>query len=123
MSGKVSHVPKHFLFTLSATESKPKLTPNSLGLPSLLRPLRLPLVQLQPNHDLRSDAPRQRVPLLQPVQHHRQGLVVHRPVSLFGYHRCQRFEEQQHAVLLPFCAEFGELLVLAVFRRSGEESG
>lgn len=95
----------------------------SLALPSLLRPLRLPLVQLQPNHDLRSHPPRQGIPLLLPLQHHRQNILLHWSAGLERYHRrCRRQEDgEQLSFLLFVRAELGEFLVFAFLCGCEEE--
>ena len=53
-----------------------------IGIPSILWAVYLPLVQLLPNHDLGSHSPRPRVLVFQPVQHHRQDIIIHRSTCL-----------------------------------------
>ncbi len=80
------------------------------------------MVLLLPNHDLRSHAPGQRIPLLQPLLHHRQNVVLHRAPRLVRHHR--RVAQQQHlrALLLPLRVERGERGHVGVGSRSEGES-
>lgn len=52
------------------------------GLPNILWPLRLPLVLVLSNHDIRSHAPWKRIFILQPLLHHRQGVFLYRTPRL-----------------------------------------
>lgn len=83
--------------------------------------LRLPLVLLQPNHDLRSNSAGPRIPVLQPVQHHRQDEQFHRTTSLAAHHR--RHGQQQLAVLLPVQLERRQFLVPLLLPGPQEEPG
>jgi hypothetical protein len=88
------------------------------GIPNLLRSLRLPLVLVLADHDLRGDAPRQRIPLLQPFQHHGQNLCFYWSDRVLCHHRCNSRWEQLNALLLPVCSKPGQLHLPSLLRRS-----
>lgn len=93
----------------------------SLALPDLLRPLRLPLVQLLADHDIRNHAAGLRIPILQPVLHRRQDVLFHRAIGVVRNHRCQPVGECFHAFLLPLRPQPVEFLTISRIRRSEEK--
>lgn len=80
-----------------------------VGLPSVLWPFHLPLVQLLANHDLGSHTTRPRVPVLQSLQHHWQDLVFYRSHRLQCNYRRKSVGKCLDAILLLVCVECCQL--------------